>query len=130
MADQFLILISRSVLIHTLPWLPCVVATTEKCTLTFPSRKLHNLHHLVYHQYSTDTLKHLGLVKCTKSKNKQAPSFVGSKQDFAIIRLIVCLYILKKLQDIYLRQGSVHAEIPEWSPKTDMLYVLLEYIKL
>ena len=74
------------------PWLPCVVATTEKCKLTFPSKELQNLHHLLYHQYSTDTLKHLGLVKCAKSKNKQAPSFVGSKQDFAIIRLIVRLY--------------------------------------
>ena len=38
------------------PWLPYVVATTEKCKLTFPSRKLQNLHHLVYHQYSIDTL--------------------------------------------------------------------------
>ena len=74
------------------PWLPCVVATTEKCKLTFPNKELQNLHHLLYHQYSTDTLKHLGLVKCAKSKNKQAPSFVGSKQDFAIIHLIVRLY--------------------------------------
>ena len=74
------------------PWLPCVVATTEKCKLTFPSKELQNLHHLLYHQYSTDTLKHLSLVKCDVSKIKQASSFAGSKEDFAVIRLIVRLY--------------------------------------
>ena len=74
------------------PWLPCVVAIKEKCNLTFPNKELQSLHHLLYHQYSTDTLKHLSLVKYDVSKIKQTDSFVGSKEDFVIVRLIVRLY--------------------------------------
>ena len=74
------------------PWLPCVIAAEQDCKCTFPSKELQSLHHLLYHQYSSDTLKHLSSVKYDTSKTKQANSSVGSKEDFAAVRLIVRLY--------------------------------------
>ena len=74
------------------PWLPCVVTAEQKCKQSFANKELQSLHHLLYHKYSSETLKHLSLVKCDTSKIKPANSFIGSKEDFAIIRLIVRLY--------------------------------------
>ena len=47
---------------------------------------------MLYHRHPSDTLKDLSLVKYDTSKVKQTSSFVGSKEDYAIIRLIVRLY--------------------------------------
>ena len=75
------------------PWLPCVVAAAEKCKLSFANKELQSLHHLLHHRYSSDTLKHLSLVKYETSKIKQANSFVGTREDFAIIRLPVSIFL-------------------------------------
>ena len=74
------------------PWLPCVVAAEQDCKCTFPSKELQSLHHLLYHQHSSDTLKHLSSVKYDINNTKQVNSSVGSKEDLAVIRLIVRLY--------------------------------------
>ena len=82
-------------LIHThsdTPWLPCAVAVEEKCKMLFASKELQSLHHLLYHRHSSDTLRHLSLIKYDTNKVKQTSSFVGSREDCAIVRLIVRLY--------------------------------------
>ena len=64
----------------------------EKCKISLPNKELQSLHHLLYHGHSSETLKHLSLVKYGTSKIKETNSFIGSREKFAIIRLIVRLY--------------------------------------
>lgn len=71
------------------PWLPCAIAAKENCKLSFPSKELQSLHNLLFHKHSSETLKHLSSVKY---KMKETSSSVGSKEDFATVRLIVRLY--------------------------------------
>ena len=61
--------------------------------MLFASKELQSLHHLLYHRHSSDTLRHLSLIKYDTNKVKQTSSFVGSREDCAIVRLIVHLYL-------------------------------------
>ena len=70
-------------------WHSCGITN---CHISYPNKELHSLHHLLGHKYSSTTLKDLSLIMYSKNDKRDYKSFNGSKDDYAIIRLIVRLY--------------------------------------